>query len=93
VTDIISIIGQHEKKLTKLQQQNATLADNEQRRLTGQQFQQGQVNEFIFKKTKYCFEYIYRVRIQSIHYDVKFVYSKINFVKQKQQNDHLMKIG
>jgi len=52
VTDIISIIGQHEKKLTKLQQQNATLADNEQRRLSGQQFQQGQVNEFILKKTK-----------------------------------------
>ena len=46
--DLLSIdlhfSAQNEKKLSKLQQQNATLSDNAQRRLTGQQLQQGQVD-------------------------------------------------
>ena len=36
-------IAQNEKKMTKLQQQNATLTDDAQRRISGQQAQQGQV--------------------------------------------------
>ena len=36
-------IGQNEKKLTKVQQQNAALTDDVQRRISGQQVQQGQV--------------------------------------------------
>ncbi|CAF1295830.1 unnamed protein product, partial [Adineta ricciae] len=39
-------LGQNEKKVSKLQQQNATLSDTAQRRLTGQQ-QQGQGDETI----------------------------------------------
>ncbi|CAF5046911.1 unnamed protein product, partial [Rotaria sp. Silwood1] len=40
-------LGQNEKKLTKLQQQNAALTDNAQRRMAGQQFQQGQGEDTI----------------------------------------------
>jgi hypothetical protein len=47
--DFILIIAQNEKKLTKLQQQNATLTDNAQRRLTGQQLQ-GQVKKIYSEK-------------------------------------------
>ncbi|CAF3484271.1 unnamed protein product [Rotaria socialis] len=40
-------LAQNEKKLTKVQQQNATLSDNAQRRMTGQQLQQGQGEDTI----------------------------------------------
>ncbi|CAF0721783.1 unnamed protein product [Adineta steineri] len=40
-------LGQNEKKLNKVQQQNATLTDNVQRRMTGQQLQQGQGEDTI----------------------------------------------
>ena len=45
VRDSLSVCfaAQNDKKLSKLQQQNATLTDNAQRRMTGQQLQQGQV--------------------------------------------------
>ncbi|CAF4409948.1 unnamed protein product, partial [Rotaria magnacalcarata] len=43
-------LAQAGKKLTKVQQHNATLSDNAQRRMAGQQLQQGQVVEFLFKK-------------------------------------------
>lgn len=36
-------LGQNEKKMAKLQQQNAALTDDAQRRISGQQAQQGQV--------------------------------------------------
>ena len=41
------LTAQNEKKLAKLQQQNTTLTDDAQRRLTGQQAQQGQVGEYL----------------------------------------------
>ena len=43
--------GQNEKKVSKLQQQNATLSDTAQRRISGQQ-QQGQVKDFDVKRKK-----------------------------------------
>ena len=53
INDSVLIVAQNEKKLTKLQQQNATLTDNEQRRLTGQQLQQGPVKKICSEKKKY----------------------------------------
>ncbi|CAF1054482.1 unnamed protein product [Rotaria sordida] len=46
-TDAREKLSQNEKKLTKLQQQNATLTDNAQRRMAGQQLQQGQGEDTI----------------------------------------------
>lgn len=40
-------IAQNEKKMAKLQQQNATLTDDAQRRISGQQAQQGQVRIYL----------------------------------------------
>ncbi|CAF3018001.1 unnamed protein product [Rotaria sp. Silwood2] len=46
-TDARGKLAQNEKKLTKLHQQNAALSDNAQRRMTGQQLQQGQGEDTI----------------------------------------------